>query len=40
MPTHAIAAVCREFDTPLQASALQFPMTHPADERAPLDEGA
>lgn len=26
----ALAAVCREFDTPLQAAALQFPMAHPA----------
>ncbi|MES2348087.1 MAG: aldo/keto reductase [Pseudomonadota bacterium] len=26
----AIAAVCREFDTPLPAAALQFPMAHPA----------
>jgi D-threo-aldose 1-dehydrogenase len=26
----AIAAVCREFDVPLQAAALQFPMAHPA----------
>ncbi|HEX7641517.1 MAG TPA: aldo/keto reductase [Burkholderiaceae bacterium] len=25
-----IAAVCREFDVPLQAAALQFPMAHPA----------
>ena len=26
----ALAAVCREFDVPLQAAALQFPMAHPA----------
>lgn len=26
----ALAAVCREFDTPLPAAALQFPMAHPA----------
>ncbi|WP_440963491.1 aldo/keto reductase [Massilia sp. GER05] len=26
----AIAAVCRDFDVPLQAAALQFPMAHPA----------
>lgn len=26
----AIAAVCREFDVPLPAAALQFPMAHPA----------
>lgn len=26
----AIAAVCRAFDVPLQAAALQFPMAHPA----------
>jgi D-threo-aldose 1-dehydrogenase len=26
----AIAAVCREFDVPLQAAALQFPKAHPA----------
>jgi D-threo-aldose 1-dehydrogenase len=26
----AIAAVCRDFDAPLQAAALQFPMAHPA----------
>jgi D-threo-aldose 1-dehydrogenase len=26
----AIDAVCREFDVPLQAAALQFPMAHPA----------
>jgi D-threo-aldose 1-dehydrogenase len=26
----AIADVCREFDTPLPAAALQFPMAHPA----------
>jgi D-threo-aldose 1-dehydrogenase len=26
----AIAAICREFDVPLQAAALQFPMAHPA----------
>jgi len=26
----AIAAVCREFDVPLQAAALQFPLAHPA----------
>lgn len=26
----AIAAVCRKFDTPLPAAALQFPMAHPA----------
>ena len=25
-----LAAVCREFDVPLQAAALQFPMAHPA----------
>ncbi len=25
-----LAAVCREFDTPLPAAALQFPMAHPA----------
>jgi D-threo-aldose 1-dehydrogenase len=26
----AIEAVCREFDVPLPAAALQFPLTHPA----------
>jgi len=26
----AIASACREFDVPLQAAALQFPMAHPA----------
>lgn len=26
----AIAALCRQFDTPLPAAALQFPMAHPA----------
>jgi D-threo-aldose 1-dehydrogenase len=26
----ALADVCREYDTPLQAAALQFPMAHPA----------
>lgn len=26
----ALAAVCREYDTPLPAAALQFPMAHPA----------
>ena len=26
----AIGAVCREFDVPVQAAALQFPMAHPA----------
>lgn len=26
----ALAAVCREYDTPLAAAALQFPMAHPA----------
>lgn len=30
MRVDAIAAVCREFDVPLPAAALQFPMAHPA----------